>query len=249
MPQRNDPSVTTLSASMGVIQWNSVLSQIKASPQDVNMYPFSQGFASQSSTVHFRQISQSELTVNIYGPLDPGPVWNMQNQTVAPIPETPGTTNWISAAHIGTDSQNASVYSLVGITKSPNKGSVYASHLGLSISSQDLHAEVAWSIDIEDGNDIWTLADTAYGNYSIDSPDVGMVKYWKNGPRKANKFELYSIPADMTASPTLVKLDWTTISIKYVTLSSTNTISTDAMPVLCSNTAFDQSISQIGWLL
>ncbi|MCJ1391167.1 hypothetical protein MMC18_004029 [Xylographa bjoerkii] len=213
MPRRNDPDLTALSASMSITQWNGIISQIKASPQDINMYPFSQSFNSGANTIHFRLLSQSEIAINLYGPLNPGPVWNMQGQSVTQIPEVPGITTWISTTKLGINNLGAGVYSLVGFTASPNKGPITVTHLGFSISDSASDIELIWSDDSEDGNDFWTLIDTNYGTYSRDNSDIAMIKYWKNGPRGANKFELYSIPADFSAGPTRVNLNWPTALI------------------------------------
>ena len=50
---------------MSFSKWIDILSQIKASPRDINMYPFSQAFISMTNTIHIRQLTQSELAVNL----------------------------------------------------------------------------------------------------------------------------------------------------------------------------------------
>ena len=198
---------------MDFSQWNGILSQIKASPQDINMYPFSQSFTSTANTVHFRQLPQSRIAVNFYGPLEPGPIWNMQSQLVIPI-SVYGDTNWISMTEIGSNSLGDGMYSLVGSTLTPEIGPVRAIHFGVSISKRSSKIEWKWDDNLDDGNYFWTLVDAIHGTYSRDSSDIAMIKYWKYGSGGANKLELYSIPADVNAGPARVDLNWPTVPIK-----------------------------------
>ena len=202
-----------MSASLSFGEWENILSQIDASPQNTNMYPFSQSFTSTTDTTHFRQISPFEMAINFYGPLEPGRIWNMQGQSVTLVPEY-GETSWISMTEIGIDSLGAGVYSLVGSTLSPTLGAIEATHIGVSISKTNFKTELKWTHNFDDGNENWTLVDTVYGTYSRDSPDTAMIKYWKNSPEGAYKFELYSIPADFSDGPTHVELQWPTGPIK-----------------------------------
>ena len=213
LSERNDSAVTALSTSMNFSQWNGILSRIKASPQDINMYPFSQSFTSTSNTVHFRQLPQSRMAINFYGPLEPGPMWNMQGQSVIPLSDH-GDTNWISMTRIGSNSRGDGVYSLVGSTLSPEIGPIRATHFGISISKRTFKTESKWDDGFDDGNDLWTLVDAIHGTYSRDSSNIAMIKYWKNGPGGANKFELYSIPADFSAGPARWGLNRPTVPIK-----------------------------------
>ena len=230
---------------MNFSQWNGILSQIKASPQDINMYPFSQSFTSTSNTVHFRQLPQSRMAINSYGPLEPGPIWNMQGQSVIPIPKH-GDANWVSMTRIGSNSRGDSVYSLVGSTLSPEIGPIRASHFGVSISKRTSKIERKWNDTFDDGNDLWTLVDAIHGTYSRDSSDIAMIKYWKNGPGWANKFELHSIPADFSAGPARVDLNWHMVPIKWVRLSPSK-LNAQIFLVICFHTVSSRVTRQICW--
>ena len=204
---------------MKFLDWRKVMMQIDASPQDINMYPFSESFTSTADTVHFRQISPSQVAINFYGPLEPGPIWNMRGQNVTSVPNF-GNTTWISMTGLGVDNLGASVFSLVGSTSDQqSQGPTKATHIGVSIKTPTSAAELKWEANFDDGNANWTLVDTVYGTYSRDVRDTAMIKYWRDGPEGANKLELYSIPADFNGEPARVELDWPTVPIMCVNLS------------------------------
>ena len=212
LSERNNSAIIQLSTDMSFSEWKDILAQIDDSPQNINMYPFSESFISTADTVHFRQFSPYEMAINFYGPLEPGPYWNMRGQSVVSSPNF-SDTNWISMTGIGNDGINAGVFSLVGSTEDPS-GSTKATHVGIGISRPAFEIEEKWESSSDDGNDEWTLIDTIYGPFSRDSQDIAMIKYWKNGPEEANKLELYSIPADFSSGPARVELDWPVVPIK-----------------------------------
>ena len=215
LPERNDSATVLLSASLPFDQWEHLVEEIDASPQNTNMYPFSQSFTSTATTVHFReQFSPFAMVINFYGPLEPGPIWNMQGQSVTSLPDF-GDTNWTSVSKVGIDSRGAGVYSLVGSTLGPNhQEPTKATHIGVSISNSNFETELKWTDNFDDGNADWTLVDAIHGTYSRDSTDTAMIKYWKNGPEGPYKFEVYSIPADFSSGPNRVELDWPYAPIK-----------------------------------
>ena len=188
-------------------EWFAILAQIDAAPANINMYPFSESFTSTAETVHFRQISPSKMAINFYGPLEPGPVWNMRGQTVSSTQDF-GETNWVSMNDLGNDAFGDPVFSLVGSTSNGAPGTSNATHMGVGISKPNYETSLKWDDNFNDGNVDWTLIDAIHGTYSRDSQDIAMVKYWRNGPEKANKLELYTIPANFRSSPARVDLDW-----------------------------------------
>jgi len=123
-----------------------------------------------------------------------------------------GPMQWIKATSLG-----HGVRSLVGRFKPSGSVKWSTHHLGLRVAKDDPSSvEVVWSTTIDDDNNSWTPGDIVYGNYSRDSSDIGMIKYWTNGPRGASKLELWTIAASLGDAPVKQNLKWSIIPLNFM---------------------------------
>ena len=212
LDSRNDSNFEVLTLPQSRSQWYGMLVKVDKAEPFINMYPFSQSFNSTSVTVHFRQLSSSSIVANFYGPLDPGPLWNMKAQIVIAA-SIPHSTTWVSADKIGTTEAGAEVFSLIGSSIGlDDRISTY--QLGISISDQDYSLAPLWSARGIFNNICWTLVEVVQADFDFGKADVGIVEYWKCDMNETYKLEVYSLPAKFDGSPDLVLSDWRIANIR-----------------------------------
>ncbi|KAH8586996.1 hypothetical protein B0O99DRAFT_643049 [Bisporella sp. PMI_857] len=201
------------------VAWNSILSTVEASVEDQNLHPYTQGFRSPNQIVHVRQGQNNNLIVNMYGgsPLTTSS-WNMLAQTSLPVAAVSGITTWVSMT---SPSFNTGIYLLVGRV-TVESGTVFPRHLAIQASTElgvptSTPVTLFWDVTGSDGNTAWREGDSVIGQYSQDSPDLGLVKYflYNGGPPYKYKLEVWTMPKDMSTTPVLAQT-WTTGAINHI---------------------------------
>ncbi|CAL1694606.1 unnamed protein product [Somion occarium] len=208
---RQDAAKTSsISSKPSFLEWQRLLNQITSSVENNNMYPYTMSFLSHTTVWHLREADDENMYVNRYGAVDAsdyGLYWNMGSQSQVSVPHIVGSMVWVTATYVQND-----IYSLVGRHTPPNSSTISARHVGLRISKDDqtetVTVEDVWTSIVDDGNSYWTEGDTVYGNFSSNTADTGMLKYWTNGPRGASKIELWVIKSDMNTPPAKKNLKW-----------------------------------------
>lgn len=191
-----------------------MLQRVDKAQPFINMYPFSQSFNSTSITVHFRQLPNSSVVVNFYGPLDPGPLWNMRAQTVIVTTSIPANVTWISADRIGTTEAGAEVFFLTASSiSSDNQISMF--QLAISISDQKSSLTELWSLSGHINHICWTLIEVIEVDWDSSGEDIGIVGYWMCEMEDAYKLEVYSVPANFSRQPVFIA-DWWISNIRWV---------------------------------
>ncbi|KAH8585470.1 hypothetical protein B0O99DRAFT_646895, partial [Bisporella sp. PMI_857] len=186
------------------VTWNSILSTVGASVEDQNLHPYTQGFRSPNQIVHVRQGQNNNLIVNMYGgsPLTTSS-WNMLAQTSLPVAAVSGITTWVSMT---SPSFNTGIYLLVGRV-TVESGTVFPRHLAIQASTElgvptSTPVTLFWDVTGSDGNTAWREGDSVIGQYSQDSTDLGLVKYflYNGGPPYKYKLEVWTMPKDMSTT-------------------------------------------------
>jgi hypothetical protein len=118
---------------------------------------------------------------------------------------------------------NTGIYLLVGRV-TVESGTVFPRHLAIQASTElgvptSTPVTLFWDVTGSDGNTAWREGDSVIGQYSQDSTDLGLVKYflYNGGPPYKYKLEVWTMPKDMSTTPVLAQT-WTTGAIKYVPL-------------------------------
>lgn len=184
------------------------------------MYPFTMSFYSKTDVWHIRYADDENMFVNGYGNVDSGDYgayWSMASQTMVSIPFFAGKMVWITVSRIDGD-----FYSLVGRYTPTNSTTISDRHLGLKISknndTEKVTIDVIWDAQKDNGNSYWTAGDTIYGDFSSDTADTGMIKYWTKGPRNASKLELWVIDSGMDTAPQKQSWKWDITPLKQVSI-------------------------------
>ena len=212
---RNDPKFDNLTLPQTLSQWNSMLQKVDEAQPFIVMYPFSQSFNSTSVTVHFRQLPNSSIVVNFYGPLDPGPLWNMMAQTVMVPTSIPANVKWISADRIGTAGAGGDVYFLTGSSlSSQNQVSMF--QLAINISDYRSSPTELWSLSgFIKHDERCTLIEAFEVDWDSSGETIGIVGYWKCEMEDLDRVEIYSAPANFSQTP-IWKRDEGVANIRWV---------------------------------
>jgi hypothetical protein len=188
--------------------WDDMENRIEASGAQKNLYPWTEGFLSQTSFTHLRVALKSSVATpstlilleSRYGPLETegsSSTWTMVDQF------SPQTTfeaaEWISTAALSPD-----VRALVCRIRD---GNVWR-HRYVGIKKDS----VIWDLSTEVGNLDYLLHDVHYGNYSSDPAphQIGMLKYFEINDRTRGRIEMWVVDASFTEAPKEATSIWQT---------------------------------------
>ena len=156
----------------------------------------------------------SSLLTNVYGDVDAdtfGRFWSMNTQISSPMPPEQYSRTWTDATSLGNG-----IISLVGRLRTAGKGTL-ASHIGVYVSAGSKgqgSVEIAWSQNVDDGRSGFLPGEILYGQFSKDSNDLAMVKYFDSYPARPSAVEAWSIEAAKSKPPLKYAGQAATISLK-----------------------------------
>ncbi|KAF7335120.1 Phosphatidylcholine-hydrolyzing phospholipase [Mycena venus] len=170
------------------------LEEITDSGPQTKMYPWSQGFISQTSFVHLRVAPSTKpgLLESWYGPLKTegrGSTWTMVNQFHSPL-KLWGGEIWVSAAALTSDVR-------ILVARVTQEDGWHHRHVGIQADS------VKWELETKEGNFAHFLTDVLYGNFSSDPAptQIGMIKYSEKFDGSGGRIDTWYIDAPYTQPP------------------------------------------------
>ena len=183
--------------------WIKLRDQIMDAKSTTNLYVYNKGFASDTSFAHMGLYGKdfSSLLTNVYGDVDAdafGRFWSMNTQTASPMPPEQYLCTWTAATSLGNG-----IVSLVGRLHTSGNDTL-AIHIGFHVSAGSKgqgSVEIVWAQNVDDGRSGFIPGEIIHGQFSKDSNDLAMVKYFDSDSARPSAVEAWSIEAAKSKPP------------------------------------------------